>query len=128
MINITWFDSNFYLQTVELDPVIVDIAKDYFSFMEDERLKVVKYAFLYFSWHIVEHKCQIRTGQSEGWLLTFPSLVIIQCWLWQVILISWFFFAFLKPNVRVLKCATTDWTTYVLIVGIGDSVQNTKTL
>ncbi|XP_014508535.1 methyltransferase-like protein 13 isoform X1 [Vigna radiata var. radiata] len=28
------------IETVELDPVIVDIAKDYFSFMEDERLKV----------------------------------------------------------------------------------------
>jgi len=49
MINITWFDNNFYIQTVELDPVIVDIAKDYFSFVEDERLKVVKYVFLYFS-------------------------------------------------------------------------------
>ncbi|XP_027917593.1 methyltransferase-like protein 13 [Vigna unguiculata] len=28
------------VETVELDPVIVDIAKDYFSFVEDERLKV----------------------------------------------------------------------------------------
>jgi len=49
MINITWFDNNFYLQTVELDPVIVDIAKEYFGFVEDKHLKVVKYVFLYFS-------------------------------------------------------------------------------
>ncbi|TKY59979.1 Methyltransferase protein 13 [Spatholobus suberectus] len=30
----------FEIETVELDPVIVDIARDYFSFVEDKRLKV----------------------------------------------------------------------------------------
>jgi len=48
MIDMTWFDNNFYLQTVELDPMIVDIARDYFSFVEDKRLKVVKYTFMSF--------------------------------------------------------------------------------
>lgn len=38
---ITWFDIDLYSQAVELDPVIVDIAREYFSFVEDKRLKVV---------------------------------------------------------------------------------------
>ena len=33
-------DVYLYLQAVELDPTIVDIARDYFSFVEDKRLKV----------------------------------------------------------------------------------------
>ena len=49
MIDITWLDNNFYLQTVELDPMIVDIARDYFSFVEDKRVKVVIYTFMSFS-------------------------------------------------------------------------------
>lgn len=38
-----------YLQAVELDPFIVDIARGYFGFAEDERLKVVKYI----PWHTI---------------------------------------------------------------------------
>jgi len=49
MIDITWLDNNFYLQTVELDPMIVDIARDYFSFVEDKHVKVVIYTFMSFS-------------------------------------------------------------------------------
>lgn len=66
MINITWFDNNFYLQTVELDPVIVDIAKEYFGFVEDKHLKVVKYVFLYFSWGVVEHKCKLVLAKLKA--------------------------------------------------------------
>lgn len=39
--DITWLDINLYPQAVELDPVIVDIAREYFSFVDDKRLKVV---------------------------------------------------------------------------------------
>lgn len=41
--DILWLDMSSYLQAVELDPVIVDIARGYFSFIEDDRLKVIKY-------------------------------------------------------------------------------------
>lgn len=34
-------DVNLCLQAVELDPVIVDIARKHFRFVEDKRLKVV---------------------------------------------------------------------------------------
>ena len=39
--DITCLDVNLFLQAVELDPVIVDIARKHFSFVEDKRLKVV---------------------------------------------------------------------------------------
>lgn len=29
------------MQVVELDPVVVDLAKDHFGFTEDEKLKVI---------------------------------------------------------------------------------------
>lgn len=31
---------NFYAQGVELDPVMLNLAKDYFGFTEDKRMKV----------------------------------------------------------------------------------------
>lgn len=40
--DITCLDVNLFLQAVELDPVIVDIARKHFSFVEDKRLKVLK--------------------------------------------------------------------------------------
>lgn len=47
--DITWLDINLYPQAVELDPVIVDIAREYFSFVDDKRLKVVN-IFVSFSY------------------------------------------------------------------------------
>lgn len=40
--DIIWLDISYkYPQAVELDPVVAHIAREYFSFVEDKRLKVV---------------------------------------------------------------------------------------
>jgi hypothetical protein len=44
--DITCLDVNLFLQAVELDPVIVDIARKHFSFVEDKRLKVLNLRYL----------------------------------------------------------------------------------
>lgn len=39
--------------------MIVDIARDYFSFVEDKHVKVVIYTFMSFSWGVVGFKSKL---------------------------------------------------------------------